>query len=512
MKKFACSSYFSGWPISLFLITSALLYFSFLPVNYSFDGTVFSHFLRYALIKHDWLGVTQIHHLLYFPANYLIYRVLEALFHYRVLEFFHLQLFSMLFAILNLGLVGRMLKKIGLTPALRLFGVAVVAFSYSFWLYAVDAEVHMPGVFFTLAGLYLLVFRETRASTLALSALCFVLAAGFHLTNGLIVGTVFFYLLQKHSSWRRYLQFLLAYLSFGLIFYGTYAALSHKPIFRILYNIFFGPDIYSGYRLTSFHPPGLTTFISSLSGLQHALLTQAGIWTWLISAGFLALLAVACKPAAQPVGRTFKWAMFFWFAPYFLFFSFWDTGNIEYKIHIMVPLLLIAITALGDLKPFIANIIGAFLAGALLWINFSYGIMPLNDINNNINYQVAIGIQKQVPERGQILITGNPPGYAFGKIYLPYFAWREVLILDWLLGKGHSLAEIQARLKKNAAMGQPIYALGEIVEMNDALKNLLAFHHIPEGEYSRFRASMRSALVSRLPGGFRLYRLEFTSP
>ena len=153
---------FSTGYLILFFAGIALLYFSFLPVNYSFDGTVFSHFLRYALVRHDWLAVTQIHHLLYLPANYLLYRGLETVCHYRVLEFFHLQLFSMLFAILTLVLVERMLKRLGLSALLRLIGVAAVAFSYTFWLFAVDAEVHMAGIFFTVAGLYLLIFRLNR--------------------------------------------------------------------------------------------------------------------------------------------------------------------------------------------------------------------------------------------------------------------------------------------------------------------------------------------------------------
>ncbi|MCX6557039.1 MAG: DUF2723 domain-containing protein [Candidatus Aminicenantes bacterium] len=510
MKRIACSGRFSNLVILLLFIAIALLYFSFLPVNYSFDGTVFSHFLRYALLKHDWPAVTQIHHLLYFPANYLLYRGLEVVFHYRVLEFFHLQLFSMFFGVLTLVLVERMLKKINLSAALRLIGVSAVAFSYSFWLYAIDAEVHMPGVFFALAGLYLLVFHDHKTVAFPLAALCFVLSAGFHLTNVLIVASAFFYLLQKRTPWRRQLQFLLACLSFGLIFYGAYAALARKPVLRIIYNIFFGPNVYSGYRSISFHAPGLPTFITSLAGLQRALLVKAGIWTTLISAVFLVLLALACKSAVQPVRSAFKRAMLLWFVPFFLFFSFWDSGNIEFKIHAVVPLLLIAITVLDDLKPFIANAIGVFLAGALLWINFSSGILPLNDIKRNTNYQVALAIQKQVPTKGQIVITGNPPGYAFGKIYLPYFALREVLVLDWLLGKGNSLAAIRDRLGNNAAAGRPIYALGEVVETNDALKKLLAFHHINEGDYFRFCASLRPSLVSSLPGGFRLYRLEIT--
>ncbi len=512
MKKIVWSNSFLRLLFLFVFIGISLVYFIFLPVNYSFDGTVFSHFLRYALVRHDWLAVTQIHHLLYFPVNYLLYRVLEAVFHYRVLEFFHLQLFSMFFGVFTLVLVERMLKKINLSSVLRFVGVASVAFSYSFWLFALDAEVHMAGVFFTVAGLYLLIFRRTGTGTLVWAALCFVLAAGFHLTNILIAATVFFYLLEKRLPWRRYAQFFLAYLSFQLLLYGVYTAISHKPIHRILYNIFFGSDIYSGYRNTYFKPLTLSTVISSLAALKRALLVNTGTWSVILAAGFLFLLAMACKRSAAEINETFKRTMLFWFIPFFLFFTFWDSGNIEFKIHAIVPLLLIAFTSIGRLKPVVANIFGSFLAGGLLITNLFFGIMPLADLSKNTNYQVALAIQKVTPVQAQILLTGNFLGYGYGKIYLPYFAMRKVLILDWLLGKGQSLSEIYDRLRKSAASGQSLYALGEIAEKGKSIKNLLDFHRVGENDYSRFYSGMRFILAAELPGGYRLYRMEFAPP
>ena len=511
MKKISWSSNFSRWLIALACGAIALFYFSFLPVNYSFDGTVFSHFLRYGLFKHTLLPVVQIHHILYFPASYLIYRALEVMFHYRVLEFFHLQLFSMFFAIMTLALIGRMLKKLNLTLTMRLIGVATVAFSYAFWLYAVDAEVHIPGVFFVVAGLYLLIFRETKAYSLVGAALCFALAAGFHLTNMLIAGTVFFYLLAKRVSWRRHMQFFLAYLFFMLILYGVFAVIAHKPVHTILYNVFFGSDIYSGYKNAYFKSLALPTVISSLVSLKHALVHKMGIWSWLACGSFLVLLGMAFMRKATAEMKTFKRAMLFWFMPFFLFFTFWDTGNIEFKIHSLVPLLLIAVATIARLKPVVAHAIGISLIVCLLLINLFSGIMPLTDIEKNTNYQVALAIERATPTNAQILIVGNFLGYGYGKIYIPYFAMREVLILDWLLGKGHPLPEIYARLKKNAASGRPIYALGEIAEMDKSMKNLLDFHHIKESEYSLFHSRLRFILAARLPGGYRLYRLEFAS-
>jgi hypothetical protein len=121
LKRLLAALVFAGIP---------LLYFSFLPVSYSFDGTVFSQMLRFALLKRDWLDMVQIHHLLYFPLNYLVYRALAALFHYRVLEFFHLQMFSLFFGAATLLLVERILKKLGQALELRVISVSLVAFSW----------------------------------------------------------------------------------------------------------------------------------------------------------------------------------------------------------------------------------------------------------------------------------------------------------------------------------------------------------------------------------------------
>lgn len=511
MKKITWPSGFSRWQGVMVLVAIALLYFGFLPVSYSFDGTVFSHFLRYALLKHNWLAVTQIHHLLYFPGNYLAYRVLESLVHYRVLEFFHLQLFSLFFSLLTLALIERMLKRLNVTMILRLLGTAAVAFSYAFWFYAVDAEVHMAGIFFTVAGLFLLVFRETKASSLVWAALCFSLASGFHLTNILIAGTVFFYLLYNRVPWHRYGQFYLAYGTFIILLYSVYAAISQKPVLRIFYNVFFGTDIYSGYCNNYINPLALSTLKAGLLSIKHALVIEAGIWSWVLCAGFLVMLGMAFRHMDKSEIKSFKLAMLFWFIPFFLFFIFWNTRNIEFKIHALVPLLLIAITSLDKLRPLVAHALGTSLVVGLLLINLLFGIKPLTDFNKNTNYQIALAIQKATPARAQILITGNFQGYGYGKIYIPYFALREVLILDWLLGKGHSLAKIYAQLKKNAASGQPVYALGEVAEMTKPMKNLLDFHHIRESEYSQFKSGILFILAAKLPGGYRLYRLEFAS-
>ncbi len=497
---------------ALFFMGVALLYFIFLPVSYSFDGTVFSHMLRRALLKHDWLSIVQIHHLLYFPVNYLAYRLLEVLFHYRVLEFFHLQLFSMSFGVATLFLVERLLKRLGLDLSLRLIGVSVVAFTHAFWLFSVDAEVHVPGIFFITTGMYMLLFRPARSLSLAGAALCFAAAAGFHITNGLIIVTAFFLLLVKRVPWRSFAKFYFAFFSFMALLYGIYAAMSQKPVLTTLYNVFFSPNAYSGYKTSAFHPAVLSTVISSFGSLKRALTAEAGIWAWMVCAGFLALLALAWRTDTGKNGAGFRKAMLCWSLPFLFFFTFWDTANIEFKINAVLPLLLIAITGLVRFKPACARVTGIFLSSGLLLVNLIFGIAPQADIKNNINYQIAVAIRKATPENAQVMITGNFLGYGHGKIYIPYFTRREVIILDWVLGKGRSFSVIRAQLERISRSGHPVYALAEIAEPGSAMKQLLDFHHIEDIEFSRFRSGIRFVPAAKLPGGQRLYRMEFPSP
>jgi hypothetical protein len=498
-------------PLLIFL-GIPLLYFSFLPVSYSFDGTVFSQMLRYALQKQDWLGVVQTHHLLYFPANYFLYRALQSLFEYRVLEFFHLQLFSLTFAVMTLGVIWRLLKKIGLAWGLRLLGVGAVAFCHAFWFYAVDAEGHIPGLFFVAAGLCLIVPGEPKTGKLIGAAFCFAAAGGFHLTNLLVAASVIFYFIALRLPWKRFVQFTLALAGFVLAMYGAYAALAHRPVLPILANMLVGSDAYSGVRSDYLQPLSGSTLAASLAAVKKSLVAGPGITAWIVVAGFLLLLVMAGRRAATTEERSFKLAMLFWSLPFFLFFSFWDPGNMEFKIHALVPLLLIAVVALPRRKPPAGHLAGIALVGALFLINLFSGIVPQTDIEKNTNYQVAAAIGRSTPANALVLISGRFEGYGYGKIYIPYFAGREVVILDWLLGKGRSLTEIYSRLKEKSDGGQPLYTLDEIAVPGQALRLLLASHRVPEADFARFAAALRPQPVAALPGGGHLYRLEFKSP
>ena len=488
------------------IAAAALVYFAFLPVNYSFDGTVFSHMLRRALLTGDWLSMGQVHHLLYVPLAYWLYRGLMALAGYRVLEFFHLQMISLLFGAATLALADRFLRRLGLDLWRRLTGMAVIAFSFAFWFFSVDAEMHIPGLFFAMAGMLLLFREENRVPALAGAAACFAAAAGFHLTNALAILAALAFLAFRRTPWRRIALFASFCAAGLLLMYGTYWLLGGAPLLRVFRDTLFGADRYAGYHVHFSRPLSPSTLLASLLSVRTALACGRGAlpWTMAVAAAVLLLVGLFAPAASRPRLR----ALLAWPLLYLAFFSWWDPANMEFKIHVIVPLLLIALAGLARLKPLPGAVLGFLLAGALLANNLASGIAPLADIGRNADYQAAVAIRRATPENAQVVITGRMEAYGHGKIYIPYFASREVVILDWLLGKGNSLAAIAVELSRRSGAGQPVFALDEAALPNPALERLLSFHRVGGEDRRRWFAELRWTPVAELPGGRRLYQLQ----
>jgi hypothetical protein len=271
----------------------------------------------------------------------------------------------------------------------------------------------------------------------------------------------------------------------------------------------FGADRYSGYHVAFSRPFSWTTLLSSLASVKTALVAGSGILPWALLIAFSGLLVLGFRPGENRLRTTARQALLIWPLPYFLFFSWWDPGNLEFKIHVIIPLLIIALVLLSRLKPFTGHALALLLAGVLLGVNLAQGIAPLTEIGNNTDYQVAQAIGRATPDNALVLITGKFTGYGYGKIYIPYFAHREVLILDWLLGKGHALPEILSELSRRAGSGRSLYTLEEVALQGKALTDLLAFHKVDEKDQTLFASAVRFVPIAALPGGHRLYRMEF---
>ncbi len=143
--------------------------------------------------------------------------------------------------------------------------------------------------------------------------------------------------------------------------------------------------------------------------------------------------------------------------PYFLFFSIWDTKNIEFKLNIVIPLLIIFVISISNFHK-IGYIIIALMIIFTFINNFYSGIRPKTEIQNNRNFLLAEAIREKTDNDSIIVIAGNIKGYLYGKIYIPYFAERNTWILDWILGKGASLNNFKDSIGYSLSKGRKVFS------------------------------------------------------
>ena len=466
-----------------------LLYFIYLPVSYDFDGTVFSQFLRYAILENNLSPVIQSHHLFYFPLNFVAYKTLNFLTGYQVLEYFHLQLFSLVFALLTLIMSYRILKKIIPDRFFPVLGVWAIALSSVFWIYAVEAEVHMAGLFFIVAGIYLLFFNPPTFKNIVLSSLFLALSSGFHLTNGLIGFSVLFYFIHERRSLASILQYYFFYALFIAVPYLIYALFSHQDLVRHFLNILFGENMFSGYRINRWEGFSIRGVLNSVEAIGAGILVPSSEWLVILAVViFGGIVFMALFVERTPPYRRVLRQIGFWVIPFFLFFCFWESRNIEFKLGMVTAILILAVFLLSRLRnKKLGNFVLIGFIVILFLANFFGSIKPRNDINSNRNYLLARAIGDNTPSNSSIYIAGSGSNsYNYGKIYIPYFGLRNVVILDWKLGKGRTFDLLREDLFHSLNRGEPVYFLSEITSLSSIVRDLMKKHELNPSAYSAF--------------------------
>ena len=481
----------STLPLLLFFSIILYVYLVFLPVTYNYDGTVFSHYLRYALLKSDVQSILQLHHLLYFPLSYVTYKTANTLFAYQPLEYFHLQMLSLLFAVLSLIFIYKILKAIKIPVFYQYSGIFLIAFSNLFWIQAVEAEVHMAGLFFIISGIYFLWFKDDSPKNLVISALLLSLSTGFHLINGLITISVLAAFIVRKVKFKRIFHFYLLYTLFFSLPYIFLKITARIPLLATARDILIGKGKLTGYTYTG-------TSLSRWKGLSaNSLLHNAtAVKNSILSPesdilGFILLFLMLLLPIIiwkQSKNHAVQFLYFIWALPFFIFFNFWQPGNSEFKLNVVVPILLAFTFALQTcawqkwLRPALVGLI--LLIGS--W-NLFMAIIPQNRLTDNSNYQLALAINEQTESNSTIVIAGSGKNsYLYGKIYLPYFALRNTIVLDWRLGKKFTCKDLAKEINQLIGNNKRVYLLSEIADLTPTLTSLLRFHKIPLGEYKNF--------------------------
>jgi hypothetical protein len=492
----------------IFLI--ALLYFRYLPMNYDFDGTVFSHHLRYALVKGDLNLDHHPHHLFYFPCNYFLYKLLHGLVGYQVLEYFHLQLFSLVFGLLTLVVVYKILIHMTGEQFFALMGVLLLAFSLGMWYYSVEAEAHMPGLFFIVSGIYWLFFKPGNTKNLVLSALLFSIAAGFHLTNGLIVFSVLLVFIYRKKPVMSILKFLFFYFLFLAVPYFIFYLTTRYNILTFFNKLVFGDkDPYAGYDISYWAPISFDSLLVSVKTIGRSILTvSTPIFSVISLLLLVSVVTVVIISGQKEKNKKPYYEMLSWMLPYLLFFSYWGYNTIEFKLNVLLPLLILFVYSLSRFRLTTFKVIIILLVVGVFIGNFYFAMLPANDPQNNKSYQLAEAIGNKTIENSLVIIAGCGTEISnYCKIYVPYFAHRNVFILDWMLGKGLSLEDIH-RVLEERSKNQSVYFFSELTDLSPAVTSLLQNHGLGSGEYLRFIKQFEFKQKIPLPGNYFLIEIR----
>jgi len=206
--------------------------------------------------------------------------------------------------------------------------------------------------------------------------------------------------------------------------------------------------------------------------------------------------------------------LFLWLVIYFIFFSFWDAGNKEHWVGSLIPFtLIIGIIFRYFIQSKFAKaakiFIIIFIAG-IFSFNFFFSIYPQSKLENNVNYFKALFIKEHIPPGSLILLLGYPgKGYNFGKIYIPYFAEREILVIDWETGfqQKQPFFRTEEKIAQRFKQNGQVFILSEALTDNPAMRAFLSSHQISKRQWGDFLAKYKMYPIAELDQDFKIFQL-----
>lgn len=389
---------------------------------------------------------------------------------------------------------------------------ACVGLTYAFWRYTTDVEVYSLVALSVVAALAatLRAAEDPTPARAAAAALACGLATFGHLTN-VLLAAVTLPLLVFWAPARR--------LRVGLAFAAAYAA----PVGGVLGAIVLGPlgsgrpEGRLGFLLGYMHGGGREQFFgwpwrqipASLATVAHALVATAPGWLPVLLPPLAVALATAALVATRGRGRARAAAVAIaWLGAHSLFFFAWECHE-KYWIAALVPAALLVAVAcdqgLGRLAAGLRAAPAIALAAVLLAANLPairLGMAP----ERNRALVLAQALREATPAGSKVVLSGLEPWREL-KVYVPYFAERTPVILDFLLASADRDGAGAALARAAAATAPPAFALGELIEGDGAHSRLESRHGLPPGSLAAILGSRCPRPLHPLAGGERLYAL-----
>ena len=486
--------------ILFFLIFT--IYFLNLPVDYDFDGTVFSQYLRYSIVKNDLTPILQLHHFLYFPLAFITYKLFSLILSMTYLEYFHLQILSLFSSIIALIYLNKIFILFSINTIKRVLFLLFIAFLNLFWLYSVESEVHMLGFMFIVSGIYYLI-KSKDNKNLIISSILLGVSTGFHLTNGLIIVSVLLYFKYLRFEFKKYLIFSLSFFSLILIQIFLFFGITGANILDWLKKSLLGIGM-TTFHYERFSSISINTFKRFLFSISDSIMDNNSIVLKIIILLILFLILIYSIIRLRKENLKFN-IFLLWSLPFTIFFMFWYPDSIEFKLSVLIPIIIYVFLSIKwDLKRLLVLMV---IILGLFFNNYS-SIKAKADINNNKNYLLCKQIFDNSERNSYVFVAGAGKGNVIEtKIYLPYFFNLRVIVLDWELSKSNDLLKLKKKILqyKNAS---EIYFLSDVLQIKRGLKEVIEFHKIEERKYREFISDFNLKFIKNLIKGYSLFKFE----
>lgn len=514
-------------------LAAAAVYLALPTARYSYDAVAYAGFIhRGAYVGLDprfWND----YHVLYIPLGILLAKGILAL-GYLPDVLVMMQAVNALFAagaVAVFALVARPLAG----AAASLGGAALLAFSYAFWHYATNPEVYPPCLFFLLAALGI-VLRPPEAGIgwgrAAAGGAALGLAVGFHAASALmapVAGLGIFLGRGRRSGAGALIAYAAALAAVALAPYVVeHGLLAGRPLEEALTSlgahVAFKEDsegrpwlLGQGYDPIA-HARGVPAGVVPAGGEKPAWARAAA----LPARALLLALLVATGWRARRLWTTHRRALTLtslWAAVFFLGFAAYNPGSLKFVPFQTAPLFLLAALAAGRAPGAgpagdrVGAVLRRLLAAAAVTCaaaNLAGAVLPESRPETNVHLRRALFVRDRTAD-GDLVVLLGAGGNVMQKVYLPYFAGRETLILDLVLRNARGDAEaaaraVRLRIGERLARSKSVWVLSDVVEDHAARRAVSLRRGAPAPALDAILAGWRLDPGPSLDAGFRLYR------
>jgi hypothetical protein len=507
-----------------------LIYAAYPTWDYYFDGLVFAGAVESVAAGAPAARLFHPHHLLYSPAAFLGYKALW-LGGVRIRAWMFLQLASTACGVATLWIFRRLALRLGSPAALADAGMALLGVGYIFWNFSTQGDTTLP---LTLAVLALFAgVRQAAESpggpTPAVAARMGLLTGAAALLHecAVLIMPAALWMLGRTATRRHRWRVLAGYpAAAGLVIVAGYAGAGRWGLgFRQPAELLAWAHGYFRVEpLTGYAPVygrwAAGNVMESLKAFGEAFVGPAAEGGPLRStlaalvAGLLAVAAAARLARARqtPARRAVLTGLAIWLLTHAVFFTWWMPGHTRFWA-LALPAWVLVLTlgaAAGSGTSGSRWVPGAWLAAAALALLVGTGpFRRESDPAINRWLPIADRLAQATPTDSVVILSGVGP-YTSLKIYVPYFATRHMLVLDWQFADPAVAPDTAAgRLRERLvaiARTKPVYVLSEALD--PALDATFAANHgVTPSARRRIFAPFHPHRVADLAPGLLLLKL-----